>query len=99
MNTARIVVLTIALGAGGVAVLAIGQAPKEKDGTDALVGETGLKPQQFIFLAAARQAGRLALRSIADVNAVELATSDQLGQGPGANVIRYGVASQATTQK
>jgi pilus assembly protein CpaB len=88
-----------------IRVLAIDQAPKEKDGTNTLVGKTAtleLKPQQSILLAAARQAGTisLTLRSIADVNAIEISASDQLGlQGQGVNVIRYGVASQATTQK
>jgi Flp pilus assembly protein CpaB len=33
------------------------------------------------------------------INAVKLSTSDQLGQGPGVNVIRYGVASDAAAQK
>jgi pilus assembly protein CpaB len=86
-----------------IRVLAIDQAPKEKDGTNTLVGKTvtlELKPQQATVLAAARQAGTisLTLRSIADVNAIEL--SDQLGiRDPSVNVIRYGVASQATTQK
>src|SRR6516162_9673528 len=59
-----------------VRVLAIDQAPKEKDGTNALVGKTvtlELKPEQITTLQAARQGGTLslALRSIADVKAVE----------------------------
>src|ERR1700716_1646308 len=113
MNTARIVVLTIAIGAGGIAaylasgsdnkpaapvaqlqtvdvliaksdirVLAIDQAPKEKDGTNALVGKTvtlELKPEQSETLARARQSGSLslALRSITDANAVEVRPDDQ----------------------
>ena len=57
-------------------VLAIDQAPKEKDGQNAVVGKTAtleLKPEQAETLARARQSGTLslALRSIADVNAVE----------------------------
>ena len=59
-----------------VRVLAIDQAPKEKDGQNAVVGRTvtlELKPEQAETLARARQSGTLslALRSIADVNMVE----------------------------
>src|SRR6266516_191720 len=56
-----------------VRVLAIDQAPKEKEGQNALIGRTTtleLKPEQAEMLARARQSGTLALalRSIADVN-------------------------------
>ena len=59
-----------------VRVLAIDQAPKEKEGQNAVVGKTvtlELKPEQAETLARARQSGTLslALRSIADVNMVE----------------------------
>src|SRR6202011_4807491 len=59
-----------------VRVLAIDQAPKEKDGQNSVVGKTvtlELKPEQSETLARARQTGTLslALRSIADLNAVE----------------------------
>src|SRR5207248_9742223 len=59
-----------------VRVLAIDQAPKEKDGQNAVVGKTvtlELKPEQAETLARARQSGTLslALRSITDVNMVE----------------------------
>src|SRR4029450_1333839 len=59
-----------------VRVLAIDQAPKEKEGPNALVGKTvtlELKPEQAETLARSRQSGSLtlALRSIADVNAAE----------------------------
>src|SRR5258706_4363017 len=59
-----------------IRVLAIDQAPKEKDGQNAVVGKTvtlELKAEQTATLAAARQAGTLslALRSITDVNVVE----------------------------
>ena len=90
---------------GNVRVLAIDQAPKEKDGQNAVVGRTvtlELKPVQTATLAAARQSGTLslALRSIADVNMVENISSDQAsGRGSGINVIRYGVPSPTTTQK
>ena len=57
-------------------MLAIDQAPKEKEGTNALVGKTvtlELKPEQAETLARSRQAGTLslALRSITDVNTIE----------------------------
>src|ERR1700682_4647878 len=80
-----------------VRVLAIDQAPKEKDGTNALVGKTAtleLKPEQSETLARARQSGTLslALRSIADVNAVENRPDDQANKrGESINVVRYGV--------
>jgi pilus assembly protein CpaB len=86
-----------------VRVLAIDQAPKEKDGANALVGKTvtlELKPEQAETLARARQSGMiaLALRSIADVNMVE--NLDQAPkQGTSINVVRFGVPSSATTQK
>jgi pilus assembly protein CpaB len=87
---------------GNVRVLAIDQAPKEKDGQNAVVGRTvtlELKPVQVATLAAARQAGTLslALRSIADVNMVE---NDQvLRPAGGINVVRYGVSTPTATQK
>src|SRR5438445_2591956 len=64
-----------------VRVLAIDQAPKEKDGQNAVVGKTvtlELKPEQAETLARARQSGTLslALRSIADVNMVENASEE-----------------------
>src|ERR1700687_4500672 len=65
-----------------VRVLAIDQAPKEKDGQNAVLGKTvtlELKPEQAEMLARARQSGTLALalRSIADVNLVENAGESQ----------------------
>ncbi len=85
-----------------IRVLAIDQAPKEKDGQNAVVGKTvtlELKPGQIATLAAARQAGTLslALGSIADVNMVEVRTDEQSAK-QGVNVIRYGVASPQTTK-
>jgi pilus assembly protein CpaB len=85
-----------------IRVLAIDQAPKEKDGQNAVVGKTvtlELKPEQIATLTAGRQAGTLslALRSIADVNMVEVRTDDQSAK-QGVNVIRYGVASPQTIQ-
>ncbi|MDI4236445.1 Flp pilus assembly protein CpaB [Bradyrhizobium sp. Arg237L] len=88
-----------------VRVLAIDQAPKEKDGTSALIGKTvtlELKPEQAETLARARQSGTLtlALRSIADVNIVEANADNQMRRrGQTINVIRYGIASPQTVQK
>jgi pilus assembly protein CpaB len=88
-----------------VRVLAIDQAPKEKDGQNVLVGRTvtlELKPEQAETLARARQGGTLslALRSIADVNMVENNTDDQPSRkGASISVVRYGVQSSMTTQK
>ena len=87
-----------------VRVLAIDQAPKEKDGQNAVLGKTvtlELRPQQATDLAAARQAGTLslALRSIADANAVEVSQDEQAKRGVAVNVVRYGIPSQSTAQK
>lgn len=86
-----------------VRVLAIDQAPKEKEGTSAMVGKTAtleLKPEQAEVLTRARQSGTLtlALRSIVDVNAVEK-IEEQISRSEGLNVIRYGVALQQSMQK
>ena len=85
--------------------LAIDQAPKEKDGQNAVVGKTvtlELKPEQIATLTAGRQAGTLslALRSIGDVNMVEdLSNGPALKRGQSINVVRYGVQSSITAQK
>ena len=77
-----------------IRVLAIDQAPKEKEGTNSVIGRTvtlELKAEQTSTLATSRQAGTLslALRSIADVNQVTVSSNDT--QRPGINVVRYGV--------
>ncbi|MFL6809910.1 MAG: Flp pilus assembly protein CpaB [Bradyrhizobium canariense] len=89
-----------------VRVLAIDQAPKEKDGQNAVVGKTvtlELKPEQAETLARARQGGTLslALRSIADINMVENTDEDgrRSRRGESVNVVRYGVVSPTTMQK
>jgi pilus assembly protein CpaB len=88
-----------------VRVLAIDQAPKEKDGQNVVVGKTvtlELKPEQAETLARARQSGTLALalRSIADLNAVENRSDDKAPKrGDSINVVRFGVSSPTTTQK
>jgi len=65
-----------------VRVLAIDQAPKEKEGQNAVVGKTvtlELRPDQAEKLARARQTGTLALalRSIADAKIAEARSDDQ----------------------
>jgi len=89
-----------------VRVLAIDQAPKEKEGQNALVGRTvtlELKPEQAETLARARQSGTLALalRSIADINMAENSAEEASAPKKGAsiNIVRYGVQSSTTTQK
>jgi pilus assembly protein CpaB len=88
-----------------VRVLAIDQAPQEKDGQNAVVGRTvtlELSAEQAETLARSRQTGTLslALRSIADVNMVENKSEDRASKrGDSVNVVRYGVLSSTTTQK
>ena len=89
-----------------VRVLAIDQAPKEKEGQNALVGRTvtlELKPEQAETLARSRQSGTLslALRSITDINMAENHTEEEAAprKGGSINVVRYGVQSSTTTQK
>jgi pilus assembly protein CpaB len=58
---------------GNIRVLAIDQAPRERDGQNTVVGKTAtleLKPSQAEALARARQTGilSLALRSLVDAN-------------------------------
>jgi pilus assembly protein CpaB len=87
-----------------VRVLAIDQAPKEKDGQNTVIGKTvtlELKPEQAETLARARQSGTLslALRSIADLNVADASTDDAPKRDGTINVIRYGVSIPTTTQK
>jgi pilus assembly protein CpaB len=88
-----------------IRVLAIDQAPKEKDGQNAVLGKTAtleLKSEQAETLARARQSGTLslALRSITDVNMIENRSGDQAPKhGDSINVVRYGVSSPTTIQK
>jgi pilus assembly protein CpaB len=102
-NQPDIVVSTLILPS--IRVLAIDQAPKEKDGQNAVIGKTvtlELRPEQIPTLTSARQAGTLslALRSITDAKAVEGNPTEQATpQTVGLNVVRYGIASRATAQK
>jgi pilus assembly protein CpaB len=88
-----------------IRVLAIDQAPKEKEGSNSLVGKTAtleLKPEQAETLGRARQSGtiHLALRSITDATTVDSAPQEAVRRhGDSVNVVRYGVASQSTAQK
>ncbi|MCA6113789.1 Flp pilus assembly protein CpaB [Bradyrhizobium sp. WSM 1738] len=88
-----------------IRVLAIDQAPKEKEGSNSLVGRTAtleLKPEHAETLARARQSGSLtlALRSITDVNEPEGAIEEQIKKrSESVNVVRYGVANPTTAQK
>ncbi len=100
--TPDIVVSEIILA--NIRVLAIDQAPKERDGQNSVVGKTAtleLKPEQTSILAAARQAGTLslALRSIADINVVDARLGDQSTRRGNINVVRYGVTNPTTIQK
>ena len=86
-----------------IRVLAIDQTPKEKEGQNAVIGRTvtlELKPDQAITLALERQAGTLslALRSIADANAVEI-TDDGQSFRQNVQIVRHGIPGQATAQR
>ena len=87
-----------------IRVLAIDQAPKEKEGNNTLVGRTAtleLKPEQAELLARSRQNGTLALalRSITDVNATADGRDQVQKRNESVNVVRYGIANQTTAQK
>ena len=100
-NMPEVVIPTLLLS--NIRVLAIDQAPREKDGQTALVGKTvtlELKPEQVGILSAGRQAGTLslALRSIADADAVEVDARVQT-TGTTINVVRFGVPNSSTVQR
>jgi pilus assembly protein CpaB len=83
-----------------VRVLAIDQAPREKDGQNSVIGKTvtlELNPGQATLLAESRQAGTLslALRSIADANAVETIDAN-VKFTQSVNIIRFGHPSETT---
>jgi pilus assembly protein CpaB len=86
-----------------IRVLAIDQAPKEKDGQTTAVGKTvtlELKPEQITTLQLGRQGGSLslALRSIVDAKAVE-SIEDNSTQRVSVNIIRFGVPSSSGAQR
>jgi pilus assembly protein CpaB len=69
-----------------IRVLAIDQAPREKDGQNSVVGKTAtleLRPAQAEALARARQTGTLslALRSLVDAHAPDAPRADDSGDG------------------
>jgi pilus assembly protein CpaB len=90
---------------GNIRVLAIDQTIEEKNGQKVVVGKTAtleLKPEQSESLARARQSGTLtlALRSLADANAVIADTKDERSsKRDSLNIVRYGVSTTTTTQK
>jgi pilus assembly protein CpaB len=85
-----------------IRVLAIDQAPKEKEGQNTVIGKTvtlELKPEQAETLTRARQSGSLALalRSIVDANATEKNPDEQPAKrGASVNVVRYGIQSSSS---
>ncbi|WP_371421305.1 Flp pilus assembly protein CpaB, partial [Tardiphaga sp.] len=87
-----------------IRVLAIDQAPKEKDGQNSVVGKTAtleLKPEQAELLARARQSGTisLALRALVDANAPAPVEDPNGGKHDSINIVRYGIPSTATVTK
>jgi pilus assembly protein CpaB len=87
-----------------IRVLAIDQAPKEKDGQTTAVGKTvtlELKPEQVVALQTSRQAGQLslALRSIVDAKSTETIEDDSARRGVAVNIIRFGIPSSSTAQR
>jgi pilus assembly protein CpaB len=96
-------IVTTDIALVNIRVLAIDQMPKEKEGTNSVIGRTvtlELKPEQTAVLASSRQAGTLslALRSIADGNQVDVGSGEQ-AQRVGINVIRYGINHPSTAAK
>jgi pilus assembly protein CpaB len=88
-----------------VRVLAIDQAPKEKDGETTVLGKTvtlELKPEQAETLARARQAGSLslALRSLVDANVADTGTeSEDAKRGSSIDIVRHGIATSQAARK
>jgi len=86
-----------------IRVLAIDQAPKEKDGQNTVVGKTAtleLKPEQAEILARARQSGTLslALRALVDRNLPDTVSEDRNAKRDSVNVVRYGIPTTTTTK-
>ena len=86
-----------------IRVLAIDQAPKEKDGQNTVVGKTAtleLKPEQAEMLARARQSGTLslALRALVDRNLPDTVSEDRNAKRDSVNVVRYGIPTTTTTK-
>lgn len=86
-----------------IRVLAIDQAPKEKDGQNTVIGKTAtleLKPEQAELLARARQTGTLslALRALVDRDLPDTVSEDRNAKRDSINVVRYGIPTQTTTK-
>jgi Flp pilus assembly protein CpaB len=105
MNRARIVVLTIAIGAGGVAAyLASGSRvmaavlPPEMRALS-----TGISPEagagRFMLSNDRVDTIRPSSRAIAEINQVEVVADDHSRQHSSINVDRHGVANPATIRK
>ena len=88
-----------------VRVLAIDQAPKEKDGETTVLGKTvtlELKPDQAETLARARQSGTLslALRSLVDADVVDIDTESRSSKrGSSIDFVRHGIATSQAVKK
>ena len=86
-------------------VLAIDQAPKEKDGENTVLGKTvtlELRPEQAETLARARQSGTvsLALRSLVDAEIIDVDTESRNStRGSSIDIVRHGIATSQATQK
>jgi len=86
-----------------IRVLAIDQAPKEKNGQNTLLGKTvtlEVTPDQAETLVWARQIGTLslALRSITDAHAVERRSFASKADGA-VNIVRFGITSSEAVRK
>jgi pilus assembly protein CpaB len=88
-----------------VRVLAIDQAPKEKDGENTVLGKTvtlELRPEQAETLARARQSGTLslALRSLVDADIIDIDTESRSSKrGSSIDIVRHGIATSQAAQK
>jgi len=88
-----------------VRVLAIDQAPKEKEGENTVLGKTvtlELRPEQSETLARARQSGTLslALRSLVDADFIDVDTESRNStRGSSIDIVRHGTATSHAAQK
>ena len=93
MNAARIVVPTIALGAGGVAAY-VGRESGENSAAAEAVAQL---PTTKLLVA---KSGSIARRSEIILTNIRVLAIDQAPKrGSSNNVVRYGIASQSTAQK
>jgi hypothetical protein len=95
MNTARIVVQTVAIGASGIAAYLASGSDRSAPPPAAPVAQLpapALEPTAP--LTGARQSGTLALRSIAGVEMSDNAPDEPMQKRAGVSIIRYGIPSQ-----